>query len=57
MLSTRFCGTSPVVQWLRIHAPLQGAWVQSLVDELRSRMLCGQKKKDSVYVCFEGVRS
>ena len=26
-------GTSPVVQWLRLRLPMQGAWVQSLVRE------------------------
>ena len=31
-------GTSLVVQWLRIHLPTQGMWVQSLVSELRLHM-------------------
>ena len=26
-------GTSLVVQWLRIHLPVQGTWVRSLVQE------------------------
>ena len=26
-------GASLVVQWLRIHLPVQGTWVQSLVQE------------------------
>ena len=30
--------TSLVVQWLRIHLPTQGMWVQSLVSELRPHM-------------------
>ena len=34
-------GTSLVVQWLRIHLPMQEMWVQSLVGELRSHMLQG----------------
>ena len=25
--------TSPVVQWVRIHLPVQGTWIQSLVQE------------------------
>ena len=29
----------PVVQWLRICLAMQGAWVQSLVGELRSYTL------------------
>ena len=31
-------GTSLVVQWLRIHLPMHGTWVQSLVRKLRSHM-------------------
>ena len=31
-------GTSLVVQWLRIHLPIQGTQVRSLVQELRSHM-------------------
>ena len=34
-------GTSLVVQWLRIHLPMQGTWVQSLVGELRSHKPLG----------------
>ena len=34
-------GTSLVVQGLRILLPMQGAWVQSLVKELRSHMPWG----------------
>ena len=35
-------GTSLVVQWLRIHLPMQGTGVRSMVGELRSHMPCGQ---------------
>ena len=28
-------------QWLRLCLPMQGAWIQSLVGELRSHMPCG----------------
>ena len=38
-------GTSLVVQELRLHLPLQGMHVQSLVRELGSHMACGQKTK------------
>ena len=31
-------GTSLAVQWLRFHASNKGAWVQSLIRELRSHM-------------------
>ena len=37
-------GTSLAVQWLRLHLPVQGVRVRSLVGELRSHMLRGQKK-------------
>ena len=30
--------TSLVAQWLRIHLPMQGKWVPSLVQELESHM-------------------
>ena len=36
-------GTSLVVQWLRLHLPLKGVWVQHLVRKLRSHMPCSQK--------------
>jgi len=38
-------GTSLAVQWLRLHLPMQGVWVQSLVRELRSHMPEKQKRK------------
>ena len=28
-------GTSLVVHWIRLHLPMQGVWIQSLVEELR----------------------
>ena len=31
-------GTSLVVWWLRIHHPMQGTWIRSLLGELRSHM-------------------
>ena len=37
--------TSLVVQWFRLHLPVQGEQVQSLVGELRSHMPQGQKTK------------
>ena len=43
----------PMVQWLRIHLPLQGPRVPSLVRELGSRKLRGappqKRKKAGVY--------
>ena len=41
------CGNSPVVQWLGHCASIAG-WVRSLVGELRSHKLCGQK----IYISF-----
>ena len=37
-------GISLVAQWLRLCLPMQGVWVQSLVGELRFRMLRGMDK-------------
>ena len=34
-----------MVQWLRIHLPVQGVRVWSLVGELRSHTPCGQKNQ------------
>ena len=34
-------GTSLMVQWLRLHLPVQGVWARSLVKDLRFHMLCG----------------
>ena len=36
-------GTSLVVQWLRLHAQMHRAFVQSLVKGLRSHTLCSQQ--------------
>ena len=38
LFKTFSAGTSLVIQWLRIHLPVQGMWVQPLVRELRSHM-------------------
>ena len=32
-IKTTMKGTSLVAQWLRIHLPMQGAWVRALVRE------------------------
>ena len=37
-------GASLGVYWLRLHLPMQGVWVRSLVKEL-SHMACNQKNK------------
>ena len=34
-----------MVQWLRLHLPMRGVWVRSLVRELRSHIPCGQKNQ------------
>ena len=33
-MDKEIAGTSLVVHWVRLHAPVQGVWVQSLVREL-----------------------
>ena len=38
-------GTSLAVQWLRLHLPMQGMWVQPLLGEIRSHMPRSQKTK------------
>ena len=38
---TKLVETSLVVQWLRVHLPMQGTWVLSLVGKLRSHMPWG----------------
>ena len=35
---THYVGTSLAIQWLRLHVSTVGAWVQFLVQELRSYM-------------------
>ena len=40
-------GTSFMVQWLKLHLPIQGMHVWFLVRELRSYMPFGQKKKSA----------
>ena len=40
-LKTIHLGISLVVQWLRIHLPMQDTLVQSLAGEVRSHMLQG----------------
>ena len=37
--------TSLVVQWLKLHVPMQGVWVWSLMGELRSHMPSSQNNK------------
>ena len=44
LLKNMFTGASMVVQWLKLHL-VQGAWVQSLVGELRSHRLPPKKQK------------
>ena len=45
LVKIRPWGTSLVVQWLRIHLPMQGMWDQSLVWEQRSQSSQKKKKK------------
>ena len=45
LVKNRYRGTSLLVQWLRLHLPMQGVQVQSLARELGSHMPCSQKTK------------
>ena len=47
---TVYPGTSLMVQWLGRHAPNMGAWVQSLVRQLRSHTPHGVVKKKVQYI-------
>ena len=49
-------GTSLVVQGLRLRASTAGAWVQSLVGELRSHMLCGSAKTNKQKKQADGAK-
>ena len=41
VVNSMVLGTSLVEQYLKICLPMQGTWIQSLVEELRSHMLLG----------------
>ena len=41
IIKRTLCRTSLMVQFLRLHLPKQGTWVQSLVGELRSSIAVG----------------
>ena len=44
----KYHGTSMEVQWLKIHLPMQGVWVRSLVRKPRSHILLGKKTKQNI---------
>ena len=46
LLEICYSGTSLVIQWLRLHSSTAGSWIQFLVGELRSHMLCCMAKKE-----------
>ena len=51
-----YIGTSPMVEWLRLHLPMQGSRVQSLAGELRSYMPCSvAKTKKKMYVDYSSA--
>ena len=50
-------GTSLAVQWLRLHLPMQGLWVRSLVGELRSHMTYDEKKNKIQKQCCKKKNS
>ena len=51
VIETLSTGASLVVQWLRLHLPLQGVQVQSLVRELRSHMPCENENINQNQYC------
>ena len=48
IINAQVLGTALVVQWLRLHLPMQGVRVPSLVRELGSHMAHGQKTKKNI---------
>ena len=44
-----FLGTTLAVQWLRLHVPMQGAWVQSLIRELDIVAVKRGKKRNEYF--------
>ena len=42
---TTISSTSLVIHWIRLHLPVHGVQIPSLVGELRPRILCSQKTK------------
>ena len=50
-INCRGCGTSLVVQWLRLHASVTGGLVQPLVRQLRSHMPGAAEKKKKCRSC------
>ena len=50
-----YIGTSPMVQWLRLHLPMQGSRVQSLAGELRSYMPSSVAKTKKMYVDYSST--
>ena len=49
-------GTSLVVQWLRFNPFCGGAWVQCLVEELRSHMRCEIRTENVVMLHSLGIK-
>ena len=49
-------GTSLAIQWLRLCLLVQGVWVQSLVWEPRSHMLCSLDQKKRCLFLVGGER-
>ena len=37
-------GTFLAIQWLRLYLLMQWLWVESIVGDLRSHMVCGQRQ-------------
>ena len=47
-----FLGKTLAVQWLRLHVPMQGAWVQSLIRELDIVAVKREKKRNEFVFFF-----
>ena len=55
-VSRSISGTSLVIQWLGLHLPMQGVWVQSLIWELRSHVPHVQKPNQKAEAILEEIQ-
>ena len=51
------CSTSLLVQWLKLYLPVQGVWVRTLVNKLRSHMSCSRKSKHKTETEMNSIRT
>ena len=52
LLRINYLGMSLAIHWLKLHLPMKGVWVQSLVGELRSQEPGSQRIKHKIEAIF-----